>query len=85
MNKYVRIFGISDGGGTYFRGPCLLSRGMIRWSEKSCKEEIVQSSAFRRLHAVVHVSAIMHILPGYRGTYIWGMYFRAIAANSKFQ
>ena len=28
--------------------------------------------AFRRQHAVLHVSAIMHILPGLRGTYIWG-------------
>ena len=36
------------------------------------RKKSVQSSAFRRLHAVVHVSAIMHILPGYRGTYIWG-------------
>ena len=30
----------------------------------------------------------MHILPGYRGTYIWGgtcMYFRSITADSKFQ
>ena len=27
---------------------------------------------FRTQHAVVHVSAIMHILPGYRGTYIRG-------------
>ena len=24
------------------------------------------------VHAVVHVSAVMHILPGYRGTYIGG-------------
>ena len=38
----------------------------------ACKES-VQSSAFRRQHAVVRVSAIMYILPGYRGTYIWGV------------
>ena len=31
-----------------------------------------QSSAFRRQHTVVHVSAIMLILPGYSGTYIRG-------------
>ena len=31
-----------------------------------------KSGASRRKHAVVHVSAIMHILPGYSGTYIWG-------------
>ena len=30
------------------------------------RKESVQSSAFRRKHAVVHVSVIMHILPGYR-------------------
>ena len=33
------------------------------------RKESVQSSTFRTQHAVVHVSAIMHILPGYRGTY----------------
>ena len=50
------------------------------------RKKSVQSGDFRRKHAVVHVSAIMHILPGYRGTYIWGgMYFRGIAAGSKFQ
>ena len=50
------------------------------------RKKSVQSGDFRRKHAVVHVSAIMHILPGYRGTYIWGsMYFRGIAADSKFQ
>ena len=32
--------------------------------------ENLKSSAFRRKHAVVHVSAIGHILPGYRGTYL---------------
>ena len=36
------------------------------------RKESVQSSAFRTQHAVVHVSAIMYILPGYRGTYIRG-------------
>ena len=36
------------------------------------RKESVQSSAFCRHHSVVHVSAIMHILLGYRGTYIWG-------------
>ena len=36
------------------------------------RKKSVQSGAFRRKHAVVHVSAIMHILLGYRGTYIWG-------------
>ena len=33
----------------------------------------VQSSAFRRKHAVVHVSAIIHILSGYR-VLIFGRY-----------
>ena len=38
----------------------------------------------------VHVSTIMHILPGYSGTYIrggggGGKYFRGIAADSKYQ
>ena len=42
------------------------------------RKKSVQSGDFRRKHAVVHVSAIiiiciiMHILPGYRVTYIWG-------------
>ena len=36
------------------------------------RKESLQHSAFRRQHAVVHVSAIMHILPGYRGTFIRG-------------
>ena len=38
--KYVRTLGISDGAGTYFRGPYLLSGGMIRRDEKSSKEEV---------------------------------------------
>ena len=37
------------------------------------RKKSVQSGDFRRKHAVVHVSAIMHILPEYRGTYIWGV------------
>ena len=52
------------------------------------RKESVQSSAFRTQHAVVHVSAIMQILPGYRGTRGGGgggMYFRGIATDSKFQ
>ena len=58
--------------------------------KNTARKASVQSSAFRRQHAVVHViSAVMHILPGYRGTYIrgggGGMYFRGIAADSKFQ
>ena len=57
--------------------------------KNTARKASVQSSAFRRQHAFVHVSAIMHILPGYRGTYIrgrgGGMYFRGIAADSKFQ
>ena len=50
-------------------------------------EESVQSSAFRTPHAVAHVSAIklMDVLPGYRDTCIWGMYFGGIATDSKFQ
>ena len=67
--KYVRIFGISDGAGTYFRG------GMMRRSEKFSKEEVCSTLCFLRKRAVVHGSAIMHILPGYRGTYIWGHVF----------
>ena len=48
------------------------------------RKKSVQSGDFRRKHAVVHVSAIMHILPGYR-VLIFGGYFRGIAADSKFQ
>ena len=36
---------------------------MIRRSEKPARKKSVQSCAFRRKHAVVHVSAIMHVLP----------------------
>ena len=36
------------------------------------RKKSVQSGDFRIKHAVAHVSAIMHMLPGYRGTYIWG-------------
>ena len=64
---------------------------MIRRSEKSCKEGVCSIQCFRTQHAVVHVSAIMHILPGYtgyRGTYIrggggGGMYFRGIATRQQ--
>ena len=45
---------------------------MIRRRQNPARKESVQSSAFRTQDAVVHVSAIMYILPGYRGTYIWG-------------
>ena len=45
---------------------------MIRRSENPARKRSVQPCSFGRKHAVVHVSAIMHILPGYRGTYIWG-------------
>ena len=38
------------------------------------RKESVQSCAFRTQHAVVHVSGIMHILPGYRGTYNRAVY-----------
>ena len=41
--------------------------------KNTARKASIQSSAFRRQHAVVHVSAIMHILPGYRGTYIRGV------------
>ena len=68
VKKYVRIFGISVGAGTYFRGPYLLSMVWQDGVKNSARKESVQSNAFRRQH-VVHVSAIMHILPGYRRTY----------------
>ena len=47
---------------------------MIRRSEKYCKEGVclIQRRKFRRQHAFVHVSAIMHSLPEYRSTYIRG-------------
>ena len=46
----------------------------------------VQSGDFRRKRAVVHVSAIMHILPGYRGTYIWGVCtFGALQPTANFR
>ena len=49
------------------------------------RKRSVQPRAFRRKRAVVHVSAIMHILPGCRVLIFGGMYFRSIAADSKFQ
>ena len=62
---------------------------MIRRGEKSSKElpkKSVQSGDFRRKHAVVHVSAIMHILSGYRGTYIWGVCtFGALQPTANFR
>ena len=53
------------GGRTYFRG--------VWWGgvKNPATKKSLQSCAFRRKHAVVHVSAIMHILSGYRGTHIW--------------
>ena len=45
---------------------------MIRRSEKSCKEGVCSIRCFRRQKAFVHVSAIMHLRPGHRGTCIWG-------------
>ena len=50
------------------------------------RKKSVQSGDFRRKHAVVHVSAIMHILPGYRGTYIWGVCtFGALQPTANFK
>ena len=54
------------GGRTYFRG---VWYGGVK---NPARKTSVQSSAFRWKHAVVHVSAIIHIRLGYRGTYIWG-------------
>ena len=48
------------------------------------RKESVQFSAFRRQHAVVHVSAIMYILPGYRGTYIWGYVLSGHCSRQQF-
>ena len=50
-------------------GAVLTFGGMIRRSENPARKKSAQSSAFRRQHAVVHVSAIMHILRGYMATY----------------
>ena len=61
----VRIFE----GRTYFRG-----HDKAEWKGLQGRSLLIKSSAFRRQHAVVHVSAIMHIctLSGYWGTCIWG-------------
>ena len=45
-NKYVLIFAISDGAGTYIWGPYLLSGGMIRRSEESSKEDVCSILCF---------------------------------------
>ena len=42
-------------------------------AKSPAKKKSVQSCVFRRQCAVVHVSAIVDILPGYRGTYIRGV------------
>ena len=85
VNKYVRIFGISHGAGTYFRGPYLLSGGMIRRGEKSGKEDLfnlVLSAEntllckFHRLYTYFQDTGVL---------ILGGMYFRGIAADSKFQ
>ena len=62
--EQVLIFGTVltfGGGGGYDKD----------WGVKNpARKESVQSSAYRRQHTFLHVSVIMHILPGYRGTYI---------------
>ena len=57
---------------------------MIRQSEKSCKEGVCSIQCFRRQHAVVDVSAIMHIFRTQGYFYLGGMYFQGFAAGSKF-
>ena len=52
------------GGRTCFRGVWL---GSVK---NPARKKSVQASAFRRKPAVVHVSAIMHIPPGYRVLYL---------------
>ena len=45
---------------------------MIRRSEKSCKEGVCSIQYFPHTTRCCACSAIMHILPGYMGTYIRG-------------
>ena len=47
--------------------------------------ENLKSSAFRRKHAVVHVLAIVHILPGYRGTYLGVCTFGVLQPTANFK
>ena len=55
-------------------GAILTLGGMIRRSEKSCKEGVCFIERFPlTTRCLVLVPASMHILPGYRGTYIWGV------------
>ena len=68
------------GGRTYFQG-----YDKAGWKIQQ-RKKTVRSGAFRRKHAVVHVSAIMHILPGYRGTYILGVCtFGALQQTANFR
>ena len=50
----------------------LTFRGMIRWRQNPARKKSLQSCAFRKHCAVMHVSAIVDVLPGYRGTFFWG-------------
>ena len=64
--EQVLIFGAVltfGGGGGYEEAEAKIMQGT----------SLFDSSALRTQHAVVHVSAIMRILPGYRGSYIRGV------------
>ena len=67
-----------------FSGAVLTFGGMIRRSEKSCKEKSAQSSSvdytllymFQRLCTYFQDTGVL---------IFWGMYFRGIAVDNKFQ
>ena len=65
----VMVQVLISGGHTY------IWRRTIRRREKfsSSGKKSIRSSAFCRRYAAVHVSASIHALPGYWGTYIWGV------------
>ena len=50
------------------------SSGNLNCSNFPARSRLVSYDVLHhRQHAVVHVSAIAHLLPGYRGTYNWGV------------
>ena len=90
VNKYLHIFGISNGAGTYFQGPYSLFGGTTKLSQTPSKKKSVRSSPYRRLHAVAYVSAYLHVPHVKHGTrfYIFfflggGLYLWGIAARQQ--
>ena len=56
----------------FFLGDVLTFGGMIKRTQNAFRKKIVRSCAYHRLHTMVHVSASIYIVPGYRGTFISG-------------